>query len=218
MKIPERHKAIALRRQGHSLKEIAATLNVAKSSVSLWVRDVALSSSAKKILLAKITLGQFVAAERKKAKTRAIEDGYLRQAREELSATTLSPVYKKLLCALIYWCEGTKSPKTGVTFINSDPHLIKQFLSLLRTSFEIDERKFHPCLHLHSYHSKEKQLDFWSEITNINRSQFIKPYVKPNTGKRIRIGYPGCLSVKYHSNDLARRLLAVGKAFLNKGV
>lgn len=218
MKIPERHKAIALRRRGHSLKEIAATLSVAKSSASLWVRDIALSPSAKKVLLTKITQGQFVAAERKKAKTRAVEDAYLQQSREELAATTLSPVYKKLLCALIYWCEGTKNPKTGVTFINSDPYLMKQFLSLLRSSFQIDERKFHPCLHLHSYHSKEKQLDFWSKVTNINKGQFIKPYVKPNTGKRIRIDYPGCLSVKYHSNDLARRLLAIGKAFLNKGV
>ncbi len=218
MKISERHKAVTLRRQGHSLKEIAAALNVAKSSVSLWVRDVALSSSAKKVLLTKIKLGQFVAAERKKAKTRAIEDEYLQQARKELDAATLSPFYKKLLCSLIYWCEGTKSPKAGATFINSDPSLIKQFLSLLRSSFEIDERKFHPCLHLHSYHSKAKQLDFWSGITNIDRSQFIKPYVKPNTEKRIRIGYPGCLSVKYHSNDLARQLLAIAKAFLGKGV
>jgi len=75
----------------------------------------------------------------------------------------------------------------------------------LRECFVLDEKKFHPCIHLHSYHSPEKQLDFWSKVTDINKQQFIKPYLKQ-----------GCISLRYFNNDLARRLMAVAKAFLNQ--
>jgi len=67
---------------------------------------------------------------------------------------------------------------------------------------------------LHSYHNPKKQLDFWSKITDINKKQFIKPYEKPNVGKRIHKNYQGCIAIKYHSNDLARRLNSIAKAFL----
>lgn len=218
MKINERHKARMLRAKGFSLKEIAAKLYVAKSSVSMWVCDVELSAEAEKRLLTKIQLGQYVAARNKKAKTRAIEENYLAIAREELGGIELNKKILKLLCAVMYWCEGVKSARAGVCFINSDPEVIKKFLLLLRASFDIDEKKFRPCIHLHSYHDPSRQLDFWSKITNIKKDQFIKPHHKTNSGRRIRKDYQGCLSVKYHSNDLARRLLAIGKAFFNKGV
>jgi hypothetical protein len=69
---------------------------------------------------------------------------------------------------------------------------------------------------LHGYHDLETQLDFWSKVTNIKRAQFIKPYQKPNSGKRIREGYQGCASLYYHSNDMARQLLMTARAFFSK--
>lgn len=214
MKIKERHKAIELRKKGYSLKEIANGLGVAKSSVSLWVRNVELSPTAEKRLLTKIKLGQFLAAKNKIAKTKAIEDEYIRKGKNEISKLNINGYYAKLLCASMYWCEGTKNSKAGVGFVNSDPNLVRKFLFLLRNSFEIDETKFRLCIHLHSYHNVSKQLDFWSKITDINKEQFIKPYIKLNTGKRIHRHYEGCIAIKYHSNDLARQLNAIAKAFL----
>jgi hypothetical protein len=211
MKLSERREAVKLRLQGKSLKEISEGLRVAKSSVSLWVRDVALSQSAKRRLLQKITAGQFVSAEKKKAQVRALEQKYLDEAKQELAH---APNYKKIICAVMYWCEGTKNPKSGLTFTNSDPLLVRKFLELLRVSFPIDEKRFHPCIHIHEYHSPERQLDFWSKITKINKRQFIKPYRKPNSGKRIHPSYQGCVSMRYHNSNLARRMLAIAKAFL----
>ena len=200
------------------MKEIARQLNVAKSSVSMWVRDVRLSATAKKRLLTKIKLGQFVAAQKKREKTKATEDSYLMVAKKEIGKLRIDKGYMKLLCALIYWCEGVKNVKYGMAFINSDPNLVKTFLKLLRNSFEIDEKRFKPLIHLHSYHDKTQELDFWSKVTNINKEQFRKPYVKPNIGKRIRNDYHGCLSLRYFSSDLARRLAAFGKAYLLGGI
>jgi transposase len=43
MKTAERLKARRLRRAGHSLREIERRLDVSRSSVSLWVRDIQLA-------------------------------------------------------------------------------------------------------------------------------------------------------------------------------
>jgi hypothetical protein len=122
----------------------------------------------------------------------------------------------KFICALIYYCEGAKDKTGGVGFTNSDPKLIKVFLMLLRNNYNIDESKFRICMHLHEYHNFEQQIKFWSKVTNIKKGQFIKPYNKPNTGKRIKEGYQGCLSVKYHSSDLQKQLLMTAEAFFDK--
>lgn len=121
-----------------------------------------------------------------------------------------------IICAMIYWCEGGKNAKYSVAFTNSDPKLVRTFLKLLRECFVLDESKFHPCIHLHSYHLPEKQLDFWSKVTDINKQQFIKPYLKPNTGKRIHENYQGCISLRYFNNDLAQQLVAIAKAYLSQ--
>ncbi|PIT92887.1 MAG: hypothetical protein COU08_00065 [Candidatus Harrisonbacteria bacterium CG10_big_fil_rev_8_21_14_0_10_42_17] len=134
IKSKERFKAYRLRKNGFSLKEIAEELNVAKSSVSYWVRDVSLSAHAKKRLLSKINLGQYVAAENKKARTKAIEKLYYENSVAEINNIHIGKSYAKLLLALMYWCEGIKNVKHGIGFINSDPHLIQSFLRLLRSS------------------------------------------------------------------------------------
>lgn len=211
MKTKEHYKAIRLRETGHSVKEIAMKVGVAKSTASLWVSDVRLSEDAKQRLLKRIKLGQYVSAERKKTKVKDAENKYLEEARLEVKT---NPHSLKIICAMLFWCEGTKNPKSGLTFTNSDPNLVAKFLSLLRQSFVIHESKFRLCIHIHGYHSPSKQLDFWSRVTDIKKEQFIKPYLKPNTGKRIHEGYQGCVSVRYHSTDLARRLIAIAKAFL----
>ncbi len=115
---------------------------------------------------------------------------------------------------MIYWCEGAKSFTRGVQFTNSDPNLVYCFLRLFRSSYELDESKFRVCVHLHEYHNEQVQIDFWSKITRIKKDRFIRPYIKPHTGKRVKKDYPGCVDIRYHSNDMAKRLMSTAQAFL----
>ena len=213
----KRFEAQKLRNNGYSMKEIAEKLGVAKSSVSLWVRDIVLSEKAKTRLLTRITVGQLAGAESKRAHSRFLEDEVLKNAHVLLKSLPASRDYNKLICAAMYWCEGSKDMQHGVTFMNSDPDLMRKFLELFRGSFVLDEKKFRPLLHLHEYHNVAEQIDFWSRITRINKEQFLKPYIKPNGGKNILENYRGCLSLRYFSNAIARELLGLGKAYLNKG-
>jgi hypothetical protein len=51
----ERLRAIALRKKGMSVKDIAKELMVAKSSVSVWVRDIQLTEKQREVLSQKIS-------------------------------------------------------------------------------------------------------------------------------------------------------------------
>ncbi len=216
MKLKERHKAIKFRENGYSIGEISKLLNVSKSSVSLWVRNIVLSAKAIQRLDTKITQGQKQAAKNKTLKTSMFVQGYLREASDSLKEMKFDTFTKRLLCSLLYWCEGSKSDDGAVRFTNSDPSMIKTFLFLFRHSFKIDESKFRACIHLHSYHNPSEQKKFWSNLTGIPEPQFIKSFQKKNTGKRIKMNYPGCLQVRYYDSRVSRKLIMTARAFYNK--
>lgn len=113
----------------------------------------------------------------------------------------------------MFWCEGEKDVRSGIRFINSDPVMIQTFLSLLRTSFPIKEEKFRALVHLHGYHDPVEQQRFWSEVTGIPLERFHKPYLKPNTGRNTRPGYPGCISIRYQDSSLGKALKMIYSEF-----
>ncbi|WKZ26778.1 MAG: helix-turn-helix domain-containing protein [Candidatus Paceibacterota bacterium] len=217
MKLKERHKAVQLRGKGFSLKEISDNLNVSKSSVSLWVRDVELSDEAKELLRKKYTRGQIASQEVLRAKKRARLDESKQKALDILKVVDLDKESKKVICAVIYWCEGVKND-SYFGFINSDPNLISTFLKLLRASFVLNEKKFRVCIHLHNYHSEKTQKAFWSRITKIPQGQFMKSYKKNNGGKRVRKNYQGCANIRYYDARLAQDLLAIAREYMKGSI
>lgn len=214
MKLKEKQQAIRLRKKGFSLKEIAGTLKVAKSSVSLWVRDTKLSLSAQQQILRKMKKGQIVAQQTLKSIRLQKERNAHKQAQKIISKFISNQESNKIICAMLFWCEGTKSVNESVSFTNSDSNLIQTFLSLLRKSYCLNELKFRVSMHLHEYHVEADQLKFWSEASNIPASQFTKTFWKKHTGKRIRDGYEGCIRVRYFDVNIARELHAIAQAYM----
>ncbi|MFH1769233.1 MAG: hypothetical protein ABH833_01030 [Parcubacteria group bacterium] len=214
MKLEEKDKAIQLRKRGYSLNEISTLLNVTKSTASFWLRDISLSGVARSRLRRRIKKGVFVAAEKKKAKSKELNTYLKKEASEELKDGKISEFSEKLLCALIYWCEGAKDYRGGIAFSNSDPNLARKFIDLLEKTFSAKRDKFIVRLHLHDYHSKKVQTEFWAKGLRLAIAQFRKPYRKPNTGKRIRINYPGCISIRYYDNILSRKIMYLAQSYL----
>jgi len=210
-KVTEKLSAIKLRKQGKTVNEIAIELGVAKSSVSTWVRNVPLSPQAEKKLREKVTAGQRAGAESNRARTLHARHNHFKAAISLGKESPLDINQKRIVCALLYWCEGAKSDNC-VAFTNSDKDLVLLFLTLFRASFAIDESKFRVCVHVHSYHNPPAQIEYWSHATNIPKDQFIKPYQKAHSGKQIHENYQGCVSIRYHSADIARQLLETAKA------
>ena len=209
-------KAKELRERGYSLKEISEKLNISKSTASVWLRDVKLSKNALKRLDARNLLGRVRSSNTKKEKRKKLDDELKKESLKLLDSVKINNDHLRLFCALLFECEGTKDLRGGIYFSNSDPELIRTFLTLLRLGFNIEERKLRILLHLHDYHSQQKQISFWSKVTGIPKSQFSKPYRKPHTRKRIKDNYQGCISVRYYDSVLARKLSAMAKGILNK--
>lgn len=206
-------RAIAYRKRGYSIKELTSLFKIAQSTASLWSRDVKLSQSAKKRLLSRIERGQYISAERKKEKTTATKEKILKEAKELMSVVKLSNTLGQLICALIYWCEGAKND-SYVNFTNSDPNLVRLFIDLLVKHYAVDKSKFRARLHLHSYHIPKREKKFWQKKLGLVSDAFYRPYLKPNSGKRMRNNYAGCVSLSYYDTMLARKLLAIAKVFM----
>jgi len=173
-----KEKALNLRARGYSIKEIADKLDIARSTASLWVRYVKLNKKAQQRLKRRKLLGYYKTSLRWEKKRAEIEQQYKSVAFKTINKIEKDPIHSKIYCSLLYWCEGGKSYKEGVRFVNSDPFLISTFLNLLRKSFKINERKFRVLMHLHDYHDEEKQRNFWSKLTEIPESQFLKSFYK----------------------------------------
>lgn len=202
-------QAEKLRDMGYSLKEIAQKLNIAKGTASLWLHGKSLNIQALERLKQKGLVGRLRALETRKFKKETMGLFGESQASAVFDNLILTKNHLKIFCALLFWCEGSKLDRCPLTFTNSDPDAVGMFLSLLRSVFDIREEKFHICVHLHDYHSLIKEMNFWSQITNIPLSQFYKPYIKSHTGKISRKDYHGCISVRYSDPLVLVELMAI---------
>jgi len=213
MKVKEKQKAVLLRKQGYSFKEIARKLDVSKSTASIWLRDIKLDEKAKKRLLGRAKKGIMTMARRKRNKVEKERLKFLKQGLIKVKKlSNISCDQAKIFLALIYWCEGTKTADNTLKFANSDPTLIKFFMDMFYKGFNINSKKIKALIHLHDYHNEAHQINFWSKVTKIPPNQFYKSYRKFNTGKRTRLNYPGCITINYYDKLISREVFGLIKA------
>ena len=184
MKQEEREHARLLRKKGMSLNEIVHELGVSKASVSLWVRDIELSSQQKKKLS---THGRSVESVEKRRINRI--QGTLKRHREVIDAAkekipTLSKQELLLVGTALYWGEGGKT-NTGMARIsNSDPEVIRFMMRFFQEIFGVPSKKFRGHVHTFSHLNAEKAERYWSRVSGIPRGQFYKTYSKPSIASK----------------------------------
>ena len=133
MKIRERDEARTLRReQRQSIKEIARAVGVSRSSVSLWVRDIALTPDQIEALRQRNPAlnGQMAGARIRSEKARAARLAAQREGR--LYATREDPLHAA--GCMLFWAEGSRH-RNAVQFTNSDPAMHALFAAFVRTYF-----------------------------------------------------------------------------------
>lgn len=108
----------------------------------------------------------------------------------------------------LFWGEGNKVNKNSVRLGNSDPELVKYFLTFLRRLYKIDESKLRFGLQLFSDIPKNKALRYWSKQLGVPKSQFQKVIVSRSMNKgtyRKKAAY-GVLTI-YFSNTKLRDII-----------
>jgi len=214
--IEVKEKAIELRKQGYSIKEVAKILGIAKATSSGWLKNIFLQSTAVKRLQQRRIYGQEKARQIALRKREKIESKLIDNARKIIAKIPKNSDIYTLIAALLFWTEGSKDLNVCLRFTNSDPKMVKLFITSLKESQNFAWHKLKAKLHLHSYHDSATQIKYWSEITGIPAENFLRPYLKPNTAIRKRNNYPGCIAIYYYDNDLNRRLSALYKAIIEK--
>jgi transcriptional regulator with XRE-family HTH domain len=208
-----RAQARELRSQGLDYEEIAASLGVAKSSVSLWVRDLPtpprLSYQECRKRAAE-GVHKYWATER--AARQASRDAQCAAAAAEIG--DLSDREILIAGAIAYWCEGSKNKPhrraDRVVFINSDPALIRFFLRFLDAA-GIPRTDLAFGVYIHESADVTAAEKFWLDVTGASREQFQKTALKrhnPKTNrKNVGADYHGCLRITVHrSSALYRKI------------
>jgi len=181
-------KARGLRKAGFSIKAIEKRLEVSRSSVSLWVRDVPLTrKQIERLYLNKETgrlRGSFIAAENKKRATKEAIHAFIKLGEKDVGK--LSERDKFLAGVALYFAEGDKSVGGNVAFSNSDARSIAFMMHWLRKFCDVPKSKFRCSLYLHDNLDENKAKRFWAKITHIPLAQFRKTYIVENRKNRLR--------------------------------
>jgi len=147
-------KIKGLRRRGRSIPEISTLLAIPKSTVHRYVRNVDVSIGYQERLLARRNASKIISQRnwdfaRQKAKSRL---GGLSE--KELA----------LIAVCLYWAEGAKR---DFTFSNTDPRMVKVFITILKKVFDIKKERLQISLRIYEDLDKTKCLKFWSKVTGM---------------------------------------------------
>ncbi|MEU2235311.1 hypothetical protein [Streptomyces vietnamensis] len=205
-----RAKARELRLQGWTYDQIQVELGCSKSSISLWVRDLPKPERKRTWEEASeiARRGWEVTLRRRDEERQAVKSA----ATSEIGAMSERELF--LLGVGLYWAEGTKDKpharRERVTFVNSDPGMIRVFTAWLDLlGVEPERRRYYVMIHETADTGDAER--YWGNLVGVDPSAFGKTTVKrhnPRTNrKNVNAEYHGCLVIRIlGSADLYRRI------------
>ncbi|MFF0437225.1 hypothetical protein ACFYU9_34000 [Streptomyces sp. NPDC004327] len=205
-----RARARELRLEGRTYDQIQVELGCSKSSISLWVRDLPKPER-------KRTREEASALARKGWETTLRIRDEERQQTKEAAARAVGPLTDRelfLVGVALYWAEGTKDKpyerRERVTFVNSDPGMIRTFLAWLDL-IGVDRARHTYHLMIHESADVAAAERYWADVTGAGAGRFgktsLKRHISTTTRKNVTDAYRGCLAVRVRgSADLYRRI------------
>jgi hypothetical protein len=206
-------EARKLRFGGKSIKKIAKTLHVSIGSVSVWCRDIELSSDQKKTLESNARdpyyegRGIYLRRLKKRIdlKNKRLEDAGIR----EIGKLNKRELF--LTGAALYWAEGFKKD-SQVGLASLDAKMIKYYIKWLKICFGYQESDliFRVTVNISHRHRIIEIEEYWSKLLDISIDQFQKPFFQNFKWKKTYENpnsYFGVLRVKVRkSKDFLRKI------------
>ncbi|MFM2381973.1 MAG: hypothetical protein RLZZ76_740 [Candidatus Parcubacteria bacterium] len=191
-------KAVALRKKGLSYNDILKQVPVAKSSLSLWLKDLPLTKSEKKVLKKRLDTNISIGRIRAGA---VLHQNKLN--RDQLLLTEAKNFFEKHknntlfhTGVALYWAEGAKRNEQFL-FMNSDETMIKTMLIWLETFTEYTRFELGYRLFIHHPFARDDWEHWWQNYLGVSNKQFKKTILKPTSlGVKKRPNYKGCLRVE----------------------
>lgn len=208
-KLREKLEAQKLRRGGFSYKEICDKIDVSKSTVSLWCRNIKLSKIQIKRLYQNWKTGSLKGniIGAKKLQERRISEikNLIQQGLKEVGLIKIRDFF--IAGIALYYAEGSKTDG-DVSFSNSDPELIDFMMKWLRRFCLIPIDKFRAHLYIHKDLNEQKAKFFWSSLTKIPINHFYKSYIVKVKKNRLHknIHQYGILKIRTSNRKIHRKI------------
>lgn len=206
-------KAIALRKEGKTYGEILKSIPVAKSTLSLWLRDVGLAKKQHQTLTDKKRAAQLRGGLARRTMRIVESEAIFSESEGDIGLLTDRELF--LIGVALYWAEGSKAkeyrPSVGVKFSNSDPYMIQLFLRWLREVFGAKRTDITLTVYLHENHKKRVQEveSYWLEVTGLDHGSLSKTVYKKNIPRTVRKNtkeaYMGLVSITLQKSVIQNR-------------
>ena len=171
-------RAIELRKQGFSYTDIKAKINVSKSTLNDWLKNVAYKPN--KFVLNKLKRAQELSSAARRRIRVESEERSLLSAQGDIGNKISSR--DLLFFGLgLYAGEGSKTCVLRVA--NSDAEIIKLAMTWLKKVYGLRNHNFSIRIHLYPDSNIRKCLDYWAKNTGLPFSQFQKTSIDRRTGK-----------------------------------
>jgi AcrR family transcriptional regulator len=205
-KVEQQERAREMRARSMTLQDIATELGVAKSSVSLWVRDVEFVPSPRRY-----------GAQRRPHPFHEAKLAQIEAMNREGVACLGTMCDHAFLAAGVALYAGEGAKRDGcVNFANTDDGMVRFFCAWLRRFFDVDEARLRLRVYLHEGLDLDGAEAHWSAVTGIPRDQFRQPYrAVADKTRRLTKHEHGCIYVCYSCAVTHRRIVGLIRALLS---
>ena len=222
-----KRKAINLRLKGYTYSDINKSLktHISKSTLSSWLSKIYMTPKQRVNLAKNIALKLKVAQKKAWRINRIRRVKYLNNLRTK-NLPLLSRLDKdnqKLLLCILYLGEGSKTKSTEhLSLGSSNPGIIRLYLSLLKTCFEIDDSKFRVRIQCRADQNINKLENYWLKVTRISKKQFYPTSIDKRTINKptLRKTYKGVCVIMYFDRSIQFELEFLANSvikYLTKG-
>lgn len=207
-----RKKAIELRSNGLSYSEILDEVDVAKSTLSLWLRSVGLSKPQKQRLTQKKIASMRRGADAKREQRIVKSNAIKKLARAEASRLIHDPFW--LTGTVLYWSEGAKEKEWRVSektcFTNMDVDSLRIFVLWAKKYLQLENDRFIYDIYIHEKADINKAKEFWADRLHISQAE-LRIYLKKHNlnpkRKNIFAEYNGvCRITISRGTDINRKI------------
>jgi len=214
-------KAIRLRLRGKTYSEINSKLpkKIPKSTLSEWFKKLVFTETQKNNLKTHV--------QNKIKKSQLIAVKVIRQAKvDRLNVLRSKNIFilplldvniQKAMLSILYLGEGSKSKSSqNMTLGNSNPQIIKLYLTLLKNCFKIDMSKFRVRIQCRADQNIRELESYWKEVTKIPAKQFYPTYIDKRTlGKPThKVNYRGVCAITYFDRSIQYELELLSESML----
>jgi len=213
-----KEKALDLRKHGKSIRDIEISLSIPRSTLSGWFKNIVLTVEQKRKLLENGRLGLIDARKKAVVWHKNQKKIRLKQAKEQAlqvlsKINTRNKDILELSLAMLYLGEGSKTLDTSMG--NSNPLILKFFISSLRKLYNLDLSKIKCELHLRNDQNAKCLKSYWSKELGLPLNDF-RAYIDKRTFKSPTYpGYRGVCVLRCGNVAFQRRLIFLAREFCN---